>query len=421
MRKIIIAMFAVALILGAAGLAEGVVQVPIVSMSAAPVGDGSVTPAPAQTKKPIVEVTPTPTPRPILAPTDTPVPENTPAPTNTSVPADTLVPTDTLEPAVSVEPTEEPILEMGTLMADSQSTTLSVGGLFSGGSTVLGSELPRTSVTSVRFEASLTGAPAEAWDVSAEHNGSVLAWMEDGALTIAGEGGVLANADSSYLFSGYSAVKSIDFNGCFITAGATNMAYMFSTCMEMTALNLSGFDTSGVENMEGMFFMDMKLEELDLTGFNTGSVTSMRSMFESCTSLKSLDLTSFNTSAAADMRWMFGGCLALDQISVNGSFAGNKNTSEIFSDCPASLTVEGSAVNTEELADAEKYVSLKLWAKGENVRLLQERLRELGYASGFADGVLGPNTQSALKAWQGDHGYERSGVLDAQQARQLMK
>ena len=395
MRKIIIALLAALLVLCAGALAEEIVQIPIVTVSAYPVGDGSITPPPPETPEPTPKSTQEPAPTP--APTDTPAPEEAPV-------------TEPVETSAS-----------GTLMVDNQTTSLSVGGIFSSSSTVLGSEVPRASITSIRFESSLAGAPAGAWDVSAERNGSVLAWVTNGALTIAGEGGVRANPDSSHLFAGYSAVESIDFNNCFNTEDATNMAYMFSSCLELTSLNLAGFHTANVTNMEGMFFMDTKLEALSVDGFNTSAVSSMRSMFESCTALKSLDLTSFNTSAAADMRWMFSGCAAMEQISVSSGFAEGKNTADMFSGCPASLATEGGEVNTEEWSKVEKYVSLKLWSRGEEVRWLQTKLSELGYSVGFADGVLGPNTVSALKKWQRDHGYEATGVTEAEQIWELMK
>ena len=424
MRRKIIALFAAALLLYSAVLAEGVVEIPIVSMVVEPVS----------TPGPIVEVTPTPTPRPTpkLAPTPTPEPASASAAANTPIPRPTPTITNTIAPIESPVPTEEALPsqvpafpeEPGTLMVDNQPTTLAVGGLFSSGSSVLGSDIQRASITSVRFESSLAGAPGDAWDVSAEGNGSVLAWVTDGALTIAGKGGVRANADSSHLFAGYSAASIIDFNGCFYTDGVQNMAYMFSSCTELTSLNAEGFDTSNVSSMEGMFFMDIKLEEVNLSGFHTANVTTMRSMFESCATLKSLDLTDFNTTSAADMRWMFSGCGELAEISVASDFGEGKNTSDMFSGCPATLTfVDGGTeaeVDTQDWSNMEKYTSLKLWSKGDEVRQLQSKLSGMGYNPGLPDGTLGPNTISAIKAWQRDHGYEATGTLEAQQALELM-
>ena len=443
MRKIILSLLIAALLLCAAGFAEGPVLAPIVSMEVVPLDDST----PAPTQEPAPEPTATPAPE----PTATPAPE----PTEVEV----LV-TEVKEVAVSAS-------EAGTLMADSKPATLSVGGLFGSGMTVLGSDVPRASITAVRFEPTAVGAPADAWDVSAEQNGSVLAWIKDGALTIAGQGGVRANADSSYLFAGYSAATEIDFNGCFFTEEATDMSYMFEGCASLTALNVSalntsdvtdmsymfsscvslvslnvrGIDTSAVTSMEGMFFMDAQLEELDVAGFNTSAAASMRSMFESCAALKSLDLSGFDISAVKDMSWMFSGCAALAQISVSADFASAKNADDMLSGCAATLNVVDVESAAESQADSEKetveeieeeskadkpskqsvYAGLKLWSRGDEVERIQKKLNELGYYRGYFDGVLGPDTQKAIKAWQKDRGFEANGAIDAEQAEELFK
>ena len=56
------------------------------------------------------------------------------------------------------------------------------------------------------------------------------------------ERGVLAPADSSYLFWGLDAVEAIDLSGL-DTSRATNMSEMFSGCSSLASLDLSGRDT----------------------------------------------------------------------------------------------------------------------------------------------------------------------------------
>lgn len=435
MRKIWFTLLIAAILaLSAACLAEASMVVPIVTMTVNSVGD------------------------------PTPSPTSTPAPIRTPEPAPTLAGTPTVPPTEA--PTQLPppsaIPAMGTLMSDSQPTTMSVGGIFSGGSTVLGSDIPRSEITSIRFEPSHFGATEDAWDVSADQNGSVLAWVKDGALTIASLGGVRANEDSSYLFAGYSSVTSIDFNGSYFTDDALNMShmfdscfslteldvselntsnvldmsYMFSTCSELVSLDLSNFDTSHVRNMDGMFFMDAKLAKLSIEPFNTSSVRSMRSMFESCTSLKSLDLSGFNTSITSDMRYMFSGCASLESIRMLADFGADKDTSEMYLGCPAKLNIVAGEANgagesvdpnpisvmtAAERSEFDQYAELKKWARGENVRKLQTKLVELGYKVGFVDGVYGPDTQKAISAWQRDHDYAATGTLSAAQAMELFE
>lgn len=62
---------------------------------------------------------------------------------------------------------------------------------------------------------------------------------------------------------------------------------------------------------------------------------------------------------------------------------------------------------------------LKQGDKGEDVLVMQERLRELGYFAGIADGVFGPDTVFALTAFQQGNNLLESGILDAVTRRVL--
>jgi peptidoglycan hydrolase-like protein with peptidoglycan-binding domain len=50
---------------------------------------------------------------------------------------------------------------------------------------------------------------------------------------------------------------------------------------------------------------------------------------------------------------------------------------------------------------------------GEDVRIIQQRLIELGYSCGYygADGIFGYSTESAVKAFQRDHGLAADGIV----------
>ncbi len=58
--------------------------------------------------------------------------------------------------------------------------------------------------------------------------------------------------------------------------------------------------------------------------------------------------------------------------------------------------VTGAEAGTEAAAEAA-YETLKRGARGEAVARLQERLNELGYDAGGADGIFGAGTQGAVK------------------------
>lgn len=101
------------------------------------------------------------------------------------------------------------------------------------------------------------------WDVSENKNGKYLAWYEDSdsdgyyEVTIAGNGGVVANSNSTYLFSyiGYNGDDTTVFYGLenLDTGLVTNMRSLFSHCRHSTNIDVSKFDTSNVTDMCVMF------------------------------------------------------------------------------------------------------------------------------------------------------------------------
>ena len=53
----------------------------------------------------------------------------------------------------------------------------------------------------------------------------------------------------------------------------------------------------------------------------------------------------------------------------------------------------------------------RLGDRGADVRLLQEKLRELGFLDGAADGVFGQGTDAAVRAFQEAHGLDADGIV----------
>ncbi len=184
------------------------------------------------------------------------------------------------------------------------------------------SQIEKNDIIKIAFLDSLADIPDNAWDVSSKEDGSVMAWVTDSdngmyELEIAGEGGVDANSDSSYMFAYYENVKKIEFNSCFDTSNVTNMAYMFYDCKSLTSLDISNFNTSKVTDMQGMFNDCHGLESLDLSSFDTHKVKDMSYMFSDCATLTNLDLDSFRTSKVTDMSWMFSRCEKLEVLNIS--------------------------------------------------------------------------------------------------------
>ena len=65
------------------------------------------------------------------------------------------------------------------------------------------------------------------------------------------------------------------------------------------------------------------------------------------------------------------------------------------------------------------YVTYKKTAYSWGVYLLQQKLIELGYLTGEPDGVYGNDCETAIKAYQKDHGLEPTGVADVALQEQI--
>lgn len=134
------------------------------------------------------------------------------------------------------------------------------------------------------------------------------------------EGNVLGNENSASLFSGLSNLESIQNLNLFDTSQVTNMNNMFSSCVNLTSLDVSTFDTSRVTDMGGMFAYNKKLLSLNVTGFDVSKVSNLNLMFGECSSLKSLDTSTFYTpvNGQGSMFAMFRNCSSLEYLDLSG-------------------------------------------------------------------------------------------------------
>ena len=190
-------------------------------------------------------------------------------------------------------------------------------------------------VTKIVFQDSINKieGESESWDISSAKNKTVMARLvpntDDTAtntLYIQGNGGVIANYDSSYLFRGFSKLTEIENLNLLDTSQATSVYDMFINCINLTNLDVSKFDTSQVTNMGSMFSDCSSLTSLDVSNFDTSQVTTMTWMFAECHSLTNLDLSNFDTSQVTDMSWMFDECQKLTSLDVS-----NFDTSQVTS------------------------------------------------------------------------------------------
>ena len=132
------------------------------------------------------------------------------------------------------------------------------------------------------------------------------------------------------------------------TSEVTDMKYMFSDCVNLTSLDVSGFKTDKVTDMSRMFYKCYNLTILDVSGFKTDKVTDMSDMFYRCQTLTSLDVSSFTTDKVTDMSYLFSYCDNLKTIyggtwnTENVEFSKDKN---MFENCVSLVGGKGTKFN----------------------------------------------------------------------------
>ena len=185
--------------------------------------------------------------------------------------------------------------------------------------------------------------------------------------------GVIANQDSSYLFSELYKLQQIVGLANLDTANVTNISYMFES-YQGASLDLSHFDTSNVTDMSGMFagyqgpqldfshlntanvtdmsqmFADYQGSQLDFSYLNTDNVTNMTGMFSEYKGPQ-LDFSHFNTTNVTDMHEMFEGC---DLTSLDLSHFNTINVTNMYGMfwmCHNLTNLDLSHFNTDNVTD----------------------------------------------------------------------
>ena len=267
-----------------------------------------------------------------------------------------------------------------TLVSVSWNSGLATGGFLGN------SEVQRGKIQSINIITSLEGHSVDdenTWDVSQSKNGMYLAWYEVNEngyydVTIAGEGGIVANSNSIYLFKNIGSgvenqevtiagLEYLDtglvtsmtsmFDNCkaeeidvsqFNTENVTSMASMFANCSNIENLNVNNFKTENVENMGYMFQNCSKLNGVDIDVFDTGKVIDMTSMFQNCTNITELNTQSFDTSKVTKMNSMFENCGVNSLILKNFNTSNVTNMASMFRNCKA-ISIDVSSFDTRNV------------------------------------------------------------------------
>ena len=164
--------------------------------------------------------------------------------------------------------------------------------------------------------------------------------------------GVIANQNSSGLFSYLYNLKAIQGLENLDTSQVANMSEMFSRCYRLVSLDLSHFNTSQVTDMSEMFAACEILTNLDVSHFDTSKVTDMSEMFVGCTKLTNLDVSYFNTSRVINMVGMFDGCLNLRNLDVSHLDTSHVTSMRaMFDGCTKLTNLDVSHFNTSQVTD----------------------------------------------------------------------
>lgn len=214
----------------------------------------------------------------------------------------------------------------------------------------------REQIQGVVVQDTLAGMPDNAADLSAAGNGLVRGWLDEyQILHIAGEGGVMAPADSSALFAHMVNVRSIDLRGLH-TENSYDMSFFFYHCENLEKVNLEGIVTDNVTDLTRMFTHCYALKSVDLSGFNTQNVVDFSAMFQNCSALQELNLISFHTESATNFWMMFRGCSNLRHIYWNPQFFVTDRVTKMslmFYDCTSLEYVDVSEFNLASMKDMD--------------------------------------------------------------------
>ena len=207
----------------------------------------------------------------------------------------------------------------------------------------------QSTVTKIVFQDSINKieGESESWDISSAKNKTVMARLvpntndtTTNTLYIQGNGGVIANYNSSDLFYNFSKLTKIENVNLLDTSNVTDMSHMFQSCIKLTNLDLSSFDTSQVTNMGEMFSGSTRLTILDVSNFDTSQITDMSYMFENCSSLTILDVSNFDTSNVTNMSYMFKNCSKLTSLDFRkATFDKVTSYNNVFNSVPSTINI----------------------------------------------------------------------------------
>lgn len=109
----------------------------------------------------------------------------------------------------------------------------------------------------------------------------------------------------------------------FKTTNVTNMRSIFSSCRELSEIDLRNLDLSNVEDFGGMFYNDESLAHILFPEVLVSNATDLDYMFYSCTNLRIIDLSWMDTTQVRTAIRFIEGCSNLERLIVGENFCVN--------------------------------------------------------------------------------------------------
>ena len=115
------------------------------------------------------------------------------------------------------------------------------------------------------------------------------------------------------------------------------MSWMFSYCINLTAIDLTGFNTSGVLQLQGLFYNCRSIGAIDVTGLDTSNVVMMESAFYNLDGgaygKNMVGIEAWDTSSVTNFRRTFQNAKAWNPNIENWDTSSATNMNEMLFDC----------------------------------------------------------------------------------------
>ena len=168
--------------------------------------------------------------------------------------------------------------------------------------------------------------PAYYVDISEDRDGSVIAYTRaadpndcrstnNQVLYYYSDSQVMMNEDASYMFNGFTTIRSIDLRNFVYMNDLHDTRYMFANCRRLKTIRFKESDIQplNLTEVQGMFYNCQSLSFVDLRYFTTYHVDNMDEMFYRCFNLRNIYVNKdrWNTESVRTFNKMFSECHSL--------------------------------------------------------------------------------------------------------------